>query len=500
MQKIRRQRITLPIIQWGAELILSLHSTDPEARQHRCGLRYSGDPLSFGDTVASSLTDICSKSVTICYRISVVATLIRKKTCPVSVTRRENDGMAERQIRRRLSSPFHERLLRSTYDSITARVEPYGFFRESVTGAYDGMFARTIGALGRLFLQTGEEDKLEKVIDYCLSAMIAKHMERIPHVIDNRNLASGSHQKRRESIPIISDIDQIDGQAHVILVWAMLAKSRGLTEFEERTYPVIAKLMNRSITPPYLASRSLTNPGLICNTNLEHSRERRMWHAFDFLTQSFVASALENMISVAERRGDRRHAGLWSHRLQFLSESVTKKMTRKSRGKRIYMEMLLPTDRGPEPFPGLGWLNLAPIPSGWKGVDPDIFRNTIETWHRVARIDWEGPRATSSDWLPEGHRDNEGRQMSNEVIGKVLAWDLVYCFETGDYESVSEMLDFIKEVNADGLYAESFRYEANTKRWCQTDPGNGEQAGWWCWAMMVLREKLGLPTLPPSVR
>jgi hypothetical protein len=30
-------------------------------------------------------------------------------------------------------------------------------------------------------------------------------------------------------------------------------------------------------------------------------------------------------------------------------------------------------------------------------------------------------------------------------------------------------------------------------RWTLKDPGNGEQAAWYCWAMARLRKALGLP-------
>jgi len=550
-------------------------------------------------------------------------------------------------VRERLETPFMKGLLTRTYQSLVQRAHPDGYFQESLTGAYDGMFPRTVGAVGRLFLETGELDKLESILSYCLKAMLDNDMERIPHVIAPRRtriipilgkddvgflgndipfakliekfgaaqdfvgnkkplkalelyvgnllpgetiiaeihdskgvrqaiatrrfdkavgsswvrlefpspvkLVSGKqyrvvlraekgavnpvvyaglsddenpfrafqiddsrytdssynlsmvfdygslkHRQNDRQIGIISKMDQIDGQAHVIMAWAMLARHRGETDFENRTYPVVAKLMDRSTTEPYLFPHvgARIKIGLVCNVTFEHSRDGQYWHAYDFLTQSFICSALENMIEVAQRRQDTKSAERWTRRLKSLTTNIMQNMTRNFEGRKIFYEMILPTGRTPEPFPGIGWLNLAPIPAGWKGIDKQVFKNTIDAWHRVAGIEWDGPRMTSSDWLPEGETDVFGRRVSNQVIGKVLGWDLVYCLRAREYDRVCEMLDFIEKINSPELYAEAFNYDSNTKKWVLQDPGNGEQATWWCWAMVNIREKVGLPPLP----
>ncbi|OHB53701.1 MAG: hypothetical protein A2Y12_15120 [Planctomycetes bacterium GWF2_42_9] len=552
-------------------------------------------------------------------------------------------------VKARLESSFMKGLLTRTYRSIVQRAQPDGYFQESLTGAYQGMFPRSIGAVGRLFLETEELDKIENILNYCLEAMQDNDMERIPHVIglresqlipvpgkdspaclnhdiafaqlggkngavqdfialdkplkslevyvanfipgntliteifdsqgakhavatryfdkevingwvrlefvtpvklvvsekyrvtfhaeneatnpiiyagltpegtgllhatqiDNGRDVSNSlyslamvfdygdvdHKQEPFHYKIISQMDQIDGQAHVIMAWAMLALRRGETEFENKTYPVMTKLMNRSVTEPYLflVPGPRIKPGLVCNISLEHSRDGQYWHTYDFLTQSFICSALENMILVAERRHDKNNAERWSYCLKNLTNNIVQNMTHDFEGKKIFYEMILPTGRKPEPFPGISWLDLAPIPAGWKGVDKEVFKNTIDTWHRVARIDWDGPQMTSSDWLPEGQVDSFGRQISNQVIGKVLGWDLVYCLRAGEYGRVCDMLDFIEKINSSELYAEAFSYDSQSKKWILQDPGNGEQACWWCWAMMVVRREAGLTPLP----
>lgn len=86
-------------------------------------------------------------------------------------------------VRARLQSPFHQGLYARTYQSLLERVTPEGYFEESLTGAYGGMFPRTVGGLVSLFLETGELDKSERLIGFVLRAMELNDMERVPHVL-----------------------------------------------------------------------------------------------------------------------------------------------------------------------------------------------------------------------------------------------------------------------------------------------------------------------------
>ena len=401
--------------------------------------------------------------------------------------------MTVERIREALQTPFQEGLLRRTYDSIVGRLQPDGYFPESLNGVYDGMFPRTTGGMARLLLEVDELERAEANIHYCIQASVDNRMERIAHVIGPR--------EENGRIRLLDGDDEIDGQAHVLLAWALLAERRGRTPFEDLSYPIVAKLMDRTVTQPYLYEDTARRirPGLVRNVNLEHNREGEFWDTYDILTQSFVCAALERMIPIAIRQGDPDRCAYWTDRLRLLVSSTEKFLVREMDGKRVYLEMLFPTGREPEPYPGISWLNLAPIPSGWQGVNQEIFQNTIETWHRVAAIKWDGPRMTSCDWLPEGHVDRLlGRRQSNMVIGKMVGWDLLYCHERGQYDRVLETLQFLEQVNKHELLAEAFCYEEETGSWRMNDPGNGEQVCWWSWGMVVLRKAVGLPALPPA--
>lgn len=328
-------------------------------------------------------------------------------------------------------------ILDLTHYSLLDRVDPDGFLQESLTGRYPGMFPRTVGGIVSLFLETGELDISEKIINSTLEAMTVNDMERIPHVFlrqtnDLIPVFNGKELMQRETImklhrfdhnrsgairfiandkPILaveaaislnvckgvltltlrkdkdgkpirsmsidakqvnpgqlwqrfelaeplvlnkgdeyfiridfdgfgfpiwfgldnepeqggaywfetqssspkwiykkdhapayvvdvgklrqkqiskpyeiySDWDQIDGQANVIMAWARLAEERGRTEFEDRTYSLVAKIMDRTSDQPYfmIGEGQAVGANLVQNIALEHSREGRYWHVWD---------------------------------------------------------------------------------------------------------------------------------------------------------------------------------------------------------------------------
>ncbi|HMG08746.1 MAG TPA: hypothetical protein VK609_09565, partial [Mucilaginibacter sp.] len=85
-------------------------------------------------------------------------------------------------IRVTLQSPYFEKLYANTYYSLLDRMGKDGFLPESLTGAYEGMYCRTTGALVSLFLETGQLKEAELNIQCVLNATTQYDMERIPHV------------------------------------------------------------------------------------------------------------------------------------------------------------------------------------------------------------------------------------------------------------------------------------------------------------------------------
>lgn len=94
----------------------------------------------------------------------------------------------EDELRAALQSPAIEGLYARTYKSVVDRVEPDGYFEESLTGAYAGMFPRTVGGLTSLFIETGRIELARRTVDAVLQNIEANGMTRAPHVMGRRTV------------------------------------------------------------------------------------------------------------------------------------------------------------------------------------------------------------------------------------------------------------------------------------------------------------------------
>ena len=308
------------------------------------------------------------------------------------------------------------------------------------------------------------------------------------YAVDDGNLR---HQQQNEPYEIYCDWDQIDGQANVIMAWARLAEKRGLTAFEDRTYPLVAKLMDRTSDQPYFMSGQgfAVGVNLVQNIALEHSREGRYWQAWDILTQCVVGASLESMLNIARRRGDIKHLLRWQDRLQILKNGVAKNLTRIVDGKKVYLEMRLPNSAGGVPFLGMGWLNFAPVMAQWEPLERQVLRNTIELLREKLLLDYQGKKYLAMEYDPDGtvHKD--------WIIGKGVGWEIEYARQEKEYDRIIEWFNFLKSYHTGNLYSEFMRIDDSGK-WITGDGGNGEQCTWWCWAIARLRKEAGLPVVP----
>ena len=398
-------------------------------------------------------------------------------------------------IKQKLQDPAIETLYAKTFHSLLDRMDhTNGYLPESLTGAYIGMYPRTTGAFVFLLMETGHYDLAELNLRYVLESVKANGLERIPHVLE-------------KGMRIHSDEHQIDGQAHVILGWARLALARGVTAFEEETWPIVSKLTTRTCDRTFFPSGSWSiEPGLIRNIAFEHSRDFRRWDVWDLLTQCFVGAALTDMIKVAARHNSPQLIADWTQKRQILSEGINKHLVVQRDGLPTYAEMMLPNGNGGDTYHGMGWVTLSPIAAGWC-TDTAIVRNTVAYMNRHFLQTTNGIRWMPTDIYPDG-------SFINEVIGKGIGWELDFARTENDFKRVLEILELIKASNAgkdiymEFAWLEGDGYKHNDRitkedalkmkdmKWTSRDAGNGEQSSWWCWAMARLRKAVGLPARP----
>ncbi|SEP19183.1 hypothetical protein SAMN05428947_10864 [Mucilaginibacter sp. OK283] len=401
-----------------------------------------------------------------------------------------------------LQSPYFEKLYSNTYYSLLDRMRKDGFLPESLTGAYEGMYCRTTGAMVSLLIETSRLKEAELNIKCVLDATTQNDMERIPHVIGIKD----------NKYTIISDEHQIDGQAHVLLAWARLALKRGHTNFEDKTWPLVSAIMKRTCDRTFFQHGWWSvEPGLVRNISFEHSREGRRWDVWDLLTQSFVGAALNDMATVAERRSETKLAADWRKKMEILQQGIRKNLTTVRNSDTTYLEMRLPDSNGGTPYLGMGWVTLSPVAAQWEGLNHQVMRNTVKAMQQGMLKKTNGLAWMPTDSYPDG-------TVSNEIIGKGQAWEMEFARTEKDYNRIKAILDLIKIVNAPKpVYMEGGWLDGNGHKqsekisdtdlaamnnavWKTKDAGNGEQCAWWCWAMARLRVAAGLPAEPARVK
>ncbi|WP_439698809.1 hypothetical protein ACFGVS_12090 [Mucilaginibacter sp. AW1-7] len=405
-------------------------------------------------------------------------------------------------IKATLQSPYFEKLYSNTYYSLLDRMRKDGFLPESLTGAYEGMYCRTTGAMVSLLIETSRLKEAELNIKCVLDATTQNDMERIPHVIGIKD----------NKYTIISDEHQIDGQAHVLLAWARLALKRGHTNFEDKTWPLVSTIMKRTCDRTFFQHGWWSvEPGLIRNISFEHSREGRRWDVWDLLTQSFVGAALNDMATVAERRSETKLAADWRKKMEILQQGIRKNLTTVRNSDTTYLEMRLPDSNGGIPYLGMGWVTLSPVAAQWEGLNHQVMHNTVKAMQQGMLKKTNGLAWMPTDSYPDG-------TVSNEIIGKGQAWEMEFARTEKDYNRIKAILDLIKIVNAPKpVYMEGGWLDGNGHKqsekisdtdlaamnnavWKTKDAGNGEQCAWWCWAMARLRVAAGLPAEPARVK
>ncbi|MDD3079934.1 MAG: hypothetical protein PHH37_12645 [Paludibacter sp.] len=311
------------------------------------------------------------------FKLYLMSCVLSLFTLQLTIASDKPQSVIKEDITRFLTEDL-EQLYSVTYSKLISRMDSSGYLPESLTGAYKGMYPRTVGAYALLMIETERYSKAEIALKYILDAMKDNEEIFVPHVVGNEGNDNGGRAN------IIDDQYQSDAHAHVILGWARLASARGITQFERDTWPQVKALMNR------LADRTLfqygswsIEPGLLRAVTFEHSRDGRMWDAYDLLTQSLFGAALSEMAKIADTMGEIALASTWREKERILSEGINKNLVVERDGQQTYAEMFIPNGNGGTPYMGMGWVCFSPVAAGWEGVDHSVLRNTMGSWKKT---------------------------------------------------------------------------------------------------------------------
>ena len=203
---------------------------------------------------------------------------------------------------------------------------------------------------------------------------------------------------------------------------------------------------------------------LLRNPNLEGPRENSYFNCYDLLTNVYASQSLHELSAYfAETRPDQ--AARWAHISCALCEGIHENLTTLVDGKRIYMEMhALTRDDGRrfhnipqrQSYTGFSWVNLSVLGADWYGADPAILENTYAAYRQHAYVTYYEKHP-----MPEHEAlyrpDGTCTLRKDHVLGKALAWELLYCHSTGRFAREQELLDFLARYS-DEMYRETWKY------------------------------------------
>ena len=279
----------------------------------------------------------------------------------------------------------------------------------------------------------------------------------------------------RSEIKLISDYTQTDANYMLIHAWVMYVNNNKGTEedriFIEQSYPIIKKFANY-----YLDNKQYYNSkmDLLLNPSLEHSRKIRYWVSYDLLTNVFASQALYELSAVADSMNDGAMSSKWLSYAKKIEEGINKHLVTEIDGKKIYGEFYDVED-GMKFYAGISWVNLAPVAAEWYGMDMDIMKNTYDIYKKYASIKMYGIDALATE------ATLGTSELTRELIGKGIAWELMFCNMIGDTERIKEIVALeLKTAKKNNIYVYPEFWKSENY---VTDPGNQEHCSWQFYAM-----------------
>ena len=369
--------------------------------------------------------------------------------------------------------------------------------------------------------ELGYFDKSKKLLEGILNLINEQNLIRMPHWYNLKQ-------------PRIDMVDQIDGTFHIILAFADYCLKSNDKEFEDKYYYYIVKETIKGFSYPYFYDNNEKLPklsanredikdwvekvtdtlpvfdkdalNLIHNFYFEHSREYKMWNCFDMLSQSFAGAGIDKMIQLAEKRKDTKVSDWLKLKREAHLYGVDKNLTFEMNGKKMYLEMRVPTEKNPngEPYDALGWPCFAPIAADWKGIDKDIYINTIE--HLLLNSTIKDPVSKAEINMKEYYSD--GTILPTQSL-KMVGWSMEYLAYTKNYKRLADWIKFLTVNLEDGILTEILMPKdkegnqlvyrgkilfdgdlPNDINWGSEDRGSAEQCIWFCRSVLRVINEL----------
>ena len=374
-------------------------------------------------------------------------------------------------------------LFQNTYASLRGRIHANGYAPTSVTGAYDGMFSRDAAIQTMAHIACRDYDAARQLLTYIFHYHKTYGYDFALHIM-------------LEEQPPFSDMVQADATFFLLHAWYLYAvyapQSAQKASFLSQTEEQAVSFANHYLTPEFYRQ----DWKLLRNQNLEGPRQHSYFNCYDLLTNIYASQALHELaLYFAQKRPEQ--AALWARTAQALCEGVHTNLTAPVDGRRVYMEMYALTRNDgrryhniphQKSYTGFSWVNLSVLGAGWFGADPQLLENTYEAYQKYAYVPYH-EAYLMPEHSSEYRADGICLLREDHVLGKALAWELIYCCDTGRTGRAAQILDFISRYS-DTMYRESWKYAGGG-----SDTANQEHAGWMlCAVRYACGEAAKIPT------
>ena len=115
----------------------------------------------------------------------------------------------------------------------------------------------------------------------------------------------------------------------------------------------------------------------------------------------------------------------------------------------------------------------------------------MEVYERQASFMWGDHRVLFTNASP-GKEEADLHKTNWQVIGKGLAWEMLYNAEKGRWNRLNILQDWLQKYNTTKFFGEAFNYipyATKNGNYIQ-DAGNLEQTAWFVWAQSKIRKAL----------
>ena len=366
-------------------------------------------------------------------------------------------------------------LYQETYQSMVDRIQPNGYTQTSLTGAYEGMYLRDASIQALAHVVNGDFDEARMILNYITEYHRMNQLSYIMYIIRTHN----AYHK------------QPDTTFFFLHSWYQFAINAPKTDenvtYIESSYSKIKEFANYYLDNGYIRDEY----DLMYNESFEHSRDGSYWQSYDLVTNVYASQALHELAEYF-KDSDPTNAKKWQDASTRIAEGIHKNLTVECQDALMYAEFYGTKKKNIEDAPetekkfyaGLSWVNLAPMGCDWYAADPEILEHTYQIYLEYGSARYYSTRTRMLDVYSDLNVTRPRRLTSgNHIIGKGLAWELMYCAKTGKTDRVAELNAFI-ETNSTKFYPEVWAYGGGVN-----DTGNQEQASWLLIANHGLRNK-----------